>query len=75
MSTAQPMTHHEECDCDQCALPRAKKPPTSLTRITWRLAMIWAGFRMIADLTRRISSALATPAAMALLVWILWHNH
>lgn len=43
-----------------------------LARFTVTLAMIWAGFRIVADLTRRISTALATPAALALLFWILW---
>jgi len=45
-----------------------------LARFTVTLAMIWAGFRMVADLTRRISTAMATPAALALLFWILWRN-
>lgn len=42
-----------------------------LARFTVSLAMIWAGFRMITDLTRRTANALATPAALALLFWII----
>lgn len=45
-----------------------------LARFTINLALIWATFRMIADLTRRTASALATPAALALLAWIIWHS-
>lgn len=41
--------HHDECDCDGCAFPRARKQPASLGRFTLHLALIWAGFRMIAD--------------------------
>lgn len=66
------MSHAADCDCDECAFPRARKPPASLGRLTWRLALIWAAFRMIADLTRRAAAALATPAALAMLAWILW---
>lgn len=76
------MTHADDCDCDECALPRARKPwarkPTAATpttklgRFTLRLAMIWAAFRMVADLATRTASALATPAALAILAWIIW---
>lgn len=47
----------------------------SLERKTWNLALIWAAFRMIADLAKRTAAALATPAALAILVWILWSKH
>ena len=66
--------HHDECDCDKCAFPRARKQPAKLGRFTLRLALIWATFRMIADLTTRAARALATPAALALLAWILWNS-
>lgn len=48
--TMSEIRHHDDCDCDQCALPRANKPPASLGRFTWRLALVWAGFRMVADM-------------------------
>lgn len=46
-----------------------------LEKTTWNIALVWASFRMIADLTRRTASALATPATLALLAWILWSKH
>lgn len=46
-----------------------------LEKTTWNIALIWASFRMIADLTRRTASALATPAALAITFWILSNKH
>lgn len=74
MTAGHPMNHTADCDCDECAFPKARKPPASLGRLTLRLAMIWTGFRIIADLASRAASALATPAALALLAWILWNK-
>jgi len=46
-----------------------------LEKTTWNIALIWASFRMIADLTRRIASALSTPVILAITAWILWGKH
>jgi len=46
-----------------------------LEKATWNLALLWASFRMIADLTRRAAAALATPTALAITFWILWNKH